>query len=109
VKQSPPRGQALVEFALVAPILMLLLLGVLAGGIYYLAAVQQASATIAAWAGKHPADDLAAFSGGVSDCPAVAVWGEHVVVVTLSCPSIAGELLPVLPTSIVTTASAFVP
>jgi uncharacterized membrane protein len=111
VKVPVPRGQALVEFALVAPVLMMLLLGVLAGGIHYLAAVQQASATttIAAWAGEHPADDLDAFAGGVSDCPAVATWSEHTVVVTLSCPSLAGKLLPVFPSTVDTSATAFVP
>jgi hypothetical protein len=113
-KCAPALGQALVEFALVAPILMLMLLGVLAGGLYFLAATQQASAssTIAGWAAAHatadPAD-LASFAATVSTCPVAVVYAPNLVRVTLSCPTIAGQLVPALPTTVVTTATAYVP
>jgi hypothetical protein len=112
-KCAPAIGQAIVEFALVFPIMCLLLLGVLAGGLYFLAGVQQASAstTIAGWAAANPTadpDDLAAFAASVSACPAAVVYAVNLVTVTLSCPTIAGELVPALPRVVVTTATAYV-
>ena len=93
---------------------MLMLLGVLAGGLYFLAATQQASAssTIAGWAAAHATagpDDLAAYARTVSTCPVAVVYAPNLVRVTLTCPTIAGELVPALPRTVVTTATAYVP
>jgi Flp pilus assembly protein TadG len=106
-------GQALVEFALIAPVFMLFLLGTLAAGIYYLAAVQQANAgaTVAAWVAGHPSDDPEAVTAAVVPCPGgatIATDGD-IVTVTIVCPCIAGDLLPFLPRTVETTATAFVP
>lgn len=107
------RGQALVEFALLAPVLMLILLGILGGGLYFLSAVQQASAaaTVAGWSAANPSADPAtfdAFASSVGPCPgAVATFAPGVVTVTLTCPTL--QLLPMLPANVVTTAKAFVP
>jgi hypothetical protein len=110
------RGQALVEFALVAPLLMLMLLGVLAGGLYFLAAVQQASdtGTLADWYAANPdapPGEWTAFADAVCPCEGCATVAAeaHIVMVTVECPCIAGELLPFLPRTVVTTATAYVP
>jgi Flp pilus assembly protein TadG len=108
------RGQALAEFAIVAPVLMLMMLAVLAGGLYFLAAQSQASSTstIAGWAAANPTadpDDLAAFARTVSACPLAVDYAPNLVRVTLTCPTIAGELVPALPRTVVTTATAYVP
>jgi len=107
------RGQALVEFALVVPVMMLLLLGTIGAGLYFLAGIQQASAstTIAGWAAANPTappDALAAYAASVSACPVAVVYAVNLVTVTLSCPTIAGELVPALPRTVVTTATAYV-
>lgn len=111
-------GQALVEFALIAPILMLMLLGVMAGGLYFLAAMQQqnATATLADWTAAHPAATAAeadAFAAAVVPCPAGASVtidaALGLVMVTIVCPSFAHDLLPILPPTVTTTASASMP
>ena len=107
-----PTGQALVEFAFVLPVMLALLLGVTAAGVYFLGAgaQQAATGTIAAWAGEHgETGDLGTFAGGISPCPAVAVWEEHTVTVTLTCPNMAGDLLPMFPSTVATTATSYIP
>lgn len=110
-----PKGQVLVEFALVVPILILLLLGTAATGFYFLAATTQANATstIAAWAVTHQdadPDAFAAFVGRVSPCGS-ATWGytPDLVTVSIDCPSIAGELLPFFPKTVTTIATGYMP
>lgn len=108
------RGQAIVETALAFPILMLILLGVIGTGLYFLAGVQQASAstTIASWIGANPTADpdaLAAYAATVSTCPVAVVYAPNLVTVTLSCPTIAGEILPMLPKTVTTVAKAYLP
>jgi hypothetical protein len=106
-------GQALVEFAIAAPVMMLILLGVIGVGLFFLAGIQQAtgSSTIADWAAANPSAppaDLAAFETSVSSCPVTVVYTAQKVTVTLTCPTIAGKLVPALPNDITTIASAFV-
>jgi hypothetical protein len=114
VDRRQERGVVLVELALATPVLLLLLLGVLGAGILFLGAVQQASAsnTIAAWAGEH-ADateaEREAYSSSVTSCDVDTVYGEDLVTVSITCPTIAGKIVPALPTTITTTATAFVP
>jgi hypothetical protein len=105
------RGQALVELALVLPILMAVLLGIIGMGLYFTASVQQAAttATIAGWAGANPSGDLGAFAASVTSCATSAVYGPSVVTITVECPTVAGEILPVLPRMISTVSTAFVP
>lgn len=107
-------AQALVEFALVVPVMMLMLLGTIGAGLYFLAAQSQASSTstLALWAAANPTadpDDLAAYARTVSACPLAVDYTPNLVRVTLSCPTIAGELVPALPRTVVTTATAYVP
>ncbi len=106
-----PSGQALVEFALVAPVLMLMLLGICASGMYFLAAQQQAmaSSTIAAWVGAHPGDDPADYAATVSTCAVSVAYSPNLATVSLTCPTIAGTILPMFPSDVVTTATAYVP
>jgi hypothetical protein len=114
--RSPNQAaQALVEFALVIPILMTVLLGVAGTGIYLLAAQTQAAAAVtdARWAADHPASaqaDFDAYASRVGPCPgAVASFEPNLVRVTITCPTIAGDLIPFLPKTVVTTATAYVP
>jgi hypothetical protein len=114
VDHRQERGTVLVELALATPVLLLLLLGVLGAGILFLGAVQQASAsnTIAAWAGEHAdatEDEREAYSSTVTSCDVDTVYGEDLVTVSITCPTIAGRIAPALPTTITTTATAFVP
>jgi hypothetical protein len=107
-------GQSIVEFAIVMPILMLLLLGIAAVGIYQLAAVQQASAsnTIAGWSAANPAateEERDSFTQAVTACPVTAVYSAELVTVTVRCPTIAGQIVPALPTTITTVATGYVP
>jgi len=106
-------GQALVEFALVAPILMVMLLGVLGAGLYFLSAGQQQAATVtlAQFVAQHPADDPTSFADAVTPCPggATIAIDEHLVSVTIDCPSLAGELVGALPKMVTTHATAYLP
>lgn len=106
------RGQALVEFALIAPALMLLLLGIIGVGMLYTAqlAQQAATNTLAAWAGDNDPDGFGDYAATVTPCDdAAASYAPGLVVVTVKCPSVAGQLLPGwLPDTITTTATSYV-
>jgi Flp pilus assembly protein TadG len=105
-----------VEFALIAPLLILLLLAVLAGGLYFMASAQQATATatLARYVADHAdpdPDEFYAFTTAVVPCVggATITVDGHLVTVVISCPGIAGELLPMFPTTVTTSATAYMP
>ena len=116
VRQRRQSGQALVEFALVAPILMAMLLGVLAGGLLFLGAMSQqhSTGTLADWMAANPdatSEEEAAMSALVipDGCDSSVDTAGQIVTATLTCPTIAGELVPGLPVQVTTSAVAHAP
>lgn len=108
---SPAVGQILVEFALIFPILALMLLAIAGVGIWLLAANLQASraTTLAAWIGAHPTTDASAYAKTLTACDWTATSTADLATVTITCPSWAHDLLGALPATIATTAVAFIP
>ena len=108
-KCAPARGQALVEFAIVAPILFLVLLACLGFGLFFVAQEAQASrtATVASYAAANPTEDAVAWAASLTSCPVTVTLAANVVTATVDCPNPFGGIAPGVPANIVTTAVAY--
>jgi PKD repeat protein len=95
-RPAPPRGQAIVEFALIFPIfLLLLLIAVDAGRLYFsLIQVHNAAREGAALGAVSPTDLAAITARARQETNAQAQRGEGAITVAVSCATASGSSLP---------------